>query len=466
MKPKRFFSAFLCVAFLLLNGCIQFTGTSIPAKPPVDSPSAPDILKTPQATLATPMVTLSLSYPYPAPYPNPTSSGPYPPPEPKITPTFGITPTFSPSPTATVTATSTPTFTATATFLPYTGKPFTLIFIRDGNLWLAEIGGRGERQLTHEPQGWYVSNFDVNPRGDRIAYVSWKGSLRVVDGMIKQVNLGTGKVSPVLGEGDVLIEGGVKWLGDSHLAYDYVHWYATGNSGTGVVTTPDVEFGMYPYFYFIIDLTTGETNHNIRKVVDISQSPDGRYWVTCIAGYPYEPNCEFVLYDLSANQSWPVAQETGWGWFLGWSPDSQWMIFSNRTSFYASETDHKFFIVNSITRLGKWVILPEQSGGSIRWSSKSDVIAYSGCEVGREFKGEIYKEEGCQIQFWNPDGTQIKKSIPLPERFGIISWTPDDTRLVLQKNAETLWIINVDGSGLRSILGGVMGGIVLSDNGD
>jgi hypothetical protein len=178
------------------------------------------------------------------------------------------------------------------------------------------------------------------------------------------------------------------------------------------------------------------------------------------AGYPYEPNCKFVLQDLVANQTLPVAQDTSWGWFLGWSPDSQWMLFSNSTGYFNNETNQKYSFVNTQTRIGKWVILPVKSHGSTAWASKSNVIAYSGCEG-----DETAPEENCQIQFWGPDGTQIKQPIPLDRPFSILSWLQDDIRLLLRERDSTLWIINVDGGGLQPILGGVPYPKVMSNDG-
>ena len=49
---------------------------------------------------------------------------------------------------------------------------------------------------------------------------------------------------------------------------------------------------------------------------------------------------------------------------------------------------------------------------------------------------------------WN----QAKPPIRLPELFQILSWTPDDLRLVIYPEDHTLWVINVDGSGLQQVV--------------
>jgi hypothetical protein len=85
---------------------------------------------------------------------------------PTVLPTKVVS-TETPQPTATKTATAEPSLTPTpspspeptATYPPYAGTPFTITFIRDGNLWLSEIGGTGERHLTHESNDWPVVEY-------------------------------------------------------------------------------------------------------------------------------------------------------------------------------------------------------------------------------------------------------------------------------------------------------------------
>jgi hypothetical protein len=66
---------------------------------------------------------------------------------PLATPTPGsalISPLPTPTPgPPTDTPTSTPTPSPTPTYPPYTDAPFKMVFLRDGNLWLSEIGGQG-----------------------------------------------------------------------------------------------------------------------------------------------------------------------------------------------------------------------------------------------------------------------------------------------------------------------------------
>jgi hypothetical protein len=425
----------LVLAFLFLNGCVPLSGTFKPTDSIIELTFTPTFVGKEETLLAYPVVTPDLASPYPV----PSTPGRYLSPTPSITPTIRYSPTI------------TPTFTATATLPPYTGKPFTIVYPRDGNLWLSEIGGRDEHQLTHEPEGWSVFRFDINRRGDRIAYITWKFDHELADAMIKQLDLRTGEISPLVGMGDGLIEYRLRWLDDTHLAYTYQEF---SNYHIATPAAPTPAGGYHPYNYFVFDLTSGKSTY-IPQAVDISQSPDGRYLLTCSSYYFYEPSCKFSLSDLVVNQTLPVAEDSFYGWFEGWSADSKWMLFAN-APYGNTQTDHKYLIVDPASRLGKWVDLPGHFCNSISWASHSDVIACSICE----------SETGCQIRFWGPDGIQTKPPIPLPQPFYIVSWTPDDTRIVLFPEDHTIWIINIDGTGLRQIFGNTPDLVVLPQSGD
>jgi hypothetical protein len=409
---------------------------------PVDHPV--EIARTP---ILTRTVEMPLAYPTDSPtqavaYPMQNTSEAYPPPLPYAAPTLKYTAS------ATLAPTSTLTFTPTGTLAPYTGKPFTIIF-NNGNLWLAEIGGTLERQLTHEPEGWSIQHFDINRRGDKIAYVTLKRDPDIADGMIKQVDVRTGEVYPLIGMDDALIEQHLKWLDDTHLAFTYQHF---SDYHIDTPTTPIPPSSYNPGYYSVFDLTSGKIN-NISQAVSISQSPDGRYFVTCISSYSYEPDCRFRLQDTATNQTQAVAEDTNFGQFQGWSADSQWMLFENAT--YGAQTDHKYLIVDPVSRLGTWVQMPGRACNATAWALQSAVVACSACE----------NEQACQIHFWGPDGKQAKPSISLPKPFQILSWTPDDTRLLLFPEDHTLWIINTDGTGLQQIFGNVIHWSVLPNNG-
>jgi len=95
------------------------------------------------------------------------------------------------------------------------------------------------------------------------------------------------------------------------------------------------------------------------------------------------------------------------------------------------------------------------------WAHQSDVIALSGCD------NEYENVTACQIRFFlGPDGNPILPSIPMTETLWVLAWTPDDTRLLLRGIGDTLWVINVDGSGLSPVLGGASRAMILYDRGE
>lgn len=437
----RIINLLFLIAFIFLSGCLPSSNTFNPTSslPIVTfTPTSGPTVQRAQAYRAVP--TEIIPYPYPGiPYPIPSVI---------------VTPPVFDSPTVTISAstpTITPTLTSTSTLPAYTGKPFSIVFIRDGNLWLTEIGGKGEQQLTHESEDWWVYRFDINRKGDRIAYVALKGQFPdVVNGMIKQFDFRTGQVSPLVGMEDQLLEDRVKWLDDTHLAYTYTE-YPAKDIDTPADPIPAEEY--HPYNYIVVVLNIGAKRF-ITDAVDISQSPDGRYLVTCLSGYVYEPSCEFHLFDQRTNQTYIVAEDSSYGWFKGWSSDSKWMLFANAT-YGHMETDRKYLIVDPVSRSGNWVLLPGASWGSTSWAFHSSVVACNICESGND----------CQIRFWGPGGNQTRQSISLRQQFWDISWTPDDKRLVLASPDHALWIINIDGTGLSRILNNVKDWAVLAKNG-
>jgi hypothetical protein len=426
LKPTSKPLLFLVIFFL--SGCEPLSSTISPTDP-IDLTSTPILVSIEETPPAYPVETPDLA---PA-YPGPPTIDLYPSAYPAVKPTVEDGPIFTTAPSATFAPEVASEFTPTATLPPYTGKPFTIIY-NYGNLWLAEIGGKIERQLTYEPDGWSISRYDINPSGDQIAYVSLKHNPEIADGMIKLLDLRTGEVKPLLGMGDGVIEYKINWLDDTHLAYSYEE-FEKYHISTPEVPTPIG--GYHSYYFHIYDLISGESTYTPRTI-DISQSPNGRYQLTCIRSKPLEEGCEFNLHDMNTQTTWAIDQASNWGWFEGWSSDSHWMLFKQ---FYNSPGDHKYLIVDTSSQLSTWV---DTDGGyciSTSWAFHSAVIACGVCEV----------NQGCQIRFWGPDGFQAKPPILLPKPFQVVSWTADDTRLLLFPEEYTLWVINLDGTGLREV---------------
>lgn len=263
--------------------------------------------------------------------------------------------------------------------------------------------------------------------------------------MIKLVDLRTGEVRPLFRMGDGLIENRVKWLDQTHLAFSYEDFGAYPMETPLPPPAPEV---YHPYFYSVFDLTTGETKP-VPQAVDISQSPDGRYLLTCTSSYHYEPDCEFRLHDLTTNHIEPVAEDTNFGWFRGWSSDSKWMLFEN--ALYGEVTDQKYLIVNALSLNSTWALGTGQPCNSTAWAFQSAVFACAVCEG----------EKGCQVRFYGSDGFQARSPITLPGQYYLVSWTPDDTRLLLYPEDHTLWLINLNGTDLQQVFGNVIDWAVL-----
>lgn len=422
------------IALLLLTAC---------AVVPTDSLSSTNGLS--GTTRSKPAnVATSTADAYPIPQTTTSFIVVYPPPSSGSEPTIRPPAAYSTKPTLPIAPTPTITMAPTITMSAYTGSPFSILF-NNGNLWLKEIGGEPERQLTHETEGWFINQFAINHAGDRIAYIALKRDVHIVDGMIKLVDLQTGEVRPLFGMGDGLIENRLKWLDQTHLAFSYEEF---GAYPMETPIPPPAPEGYHPYYYSVFDLTTGKTKP-VPQAVDISQSPDGRYLLTCTSSYFYEPDCEFRLHDLTTNRIVPVAEDTNFGWFRGWSSDSQWMLFEN--ALYGEGADQKYMIVNAYSLNSTWALGTGQGCDSTAWAFQSAVFACTVCEV----------EKGCQIRFYGPDGFQARPPISIPGQFFLVSWTPDDTRLLLYPEAHTLWLINADGTGLQQVFGNVINWAVL-----
>jgi WD40-like Beta Propeller Repeat len=392
---------------IALAGCVSQPAFQSPVVSPLQPPSS----------LATPTM-----MPTETPLPTPTST---------VTPVPSLTPTPSPSP------------TPTATYPPYADTPFTLLFIRDGNLWLSEIGGSGKRQLTHEPADWPVTEYAISPSCDRIAYIPYKGPPEA-NALIKQVALSSGVVSVLTGEEDAYIEYGVGWIDDQHLTFVLSEFLVAGRPPTGNVSEP--------FHHLIMDLNSGQRTL-IPESLNFSPSPDGRYWLTCSMYYVYEGDCKYQLEDRETSERWPVAQSKGWGSLIGWSPDSRQMLFSA----YHDPGDYtvQLMLVDTATRRERLVTPTNKTAMSAAWSPDGRIIAYTECGLGEDG----FSRKDCSLQLLdliNDQTRTIPIEFPFDSAHDLISlaWTTDGSRLILSSNDEAsgIWSIQLDGTDLRPVV--------------
>jgi len=311
---------------------------------------------------------------------------------------------------------------------------------------MSEIGGTGERQLTHEPTDWPVYWFDVSRQSDKIAYVVYKGP-PTIDAFIKQVSISTGVVSVLAGQGDPYSEYDVKWLDDDHIAFSLQE-----GTVSGFGKDPTIWAGIEPFHHIVMDLTTGERTFVPESLV-LAQSPNGHYWLTCTKVNPYgEGGCRYKLDDRITGKQWPILQDLDWVGFVAWSPNSQFMLFIETPGF-STETNTRLRVINAATREEKIVVRIDKYISSVRLSTDGRTIAFSQCD-----SRPTGARSSCALTLVNSDGTDTRE-IPIDfyDTVSDLSWTPDDSRLILSKEGTgpttcNVWSIRTDGTDLRPVI--------------
>lgn len=324
----------------------------------------------------------------------------------------------------------------TPTYPPYSDKPFVVIFIRDGDLWLSEAGGTGEHQLTDESEDWPVLEYAISPACDKIAYIVYHPPPEA-DAFIKQVDLLTGDVSVLTGKNDPYIEYNIGWLDDTHITFSLSEFTASGYTKE----TPAWE-QFKPFEHLIFNLVTGE-RIPVPQSLHLSQSPNGRYWLTGSCGYVYECPLEYVLHNLVTGEQWRVAKSIGWGRFLGWSPDSQWMLFTAYERGKAI-TLTQLVVINVATREERRITSSNQNVQAASWSPNGQSIALIQCDL-----------EGCALWTMSRTGDDIQR-VPteITDAAWSVDWIPDGSRLIFTREEDTsvVWSVRLDGTDLRPIV--------------
>ncbi len=242
------------------------------------------------------------------------------------------------------------------------------------------------------------------------------------------------------GENDPYIEYSIGWLDN-----DYLTLVVSEFAAPGYAKDPAIWKEIQPFHHIILDLATGKRTF-IPESLHFSQSPNGHYWLTGSCGYVYECPLEYILHDLSTNKQWRVAESIGWGRFLGWSPDSQWMLFS---AFERGETlsNVRLVLVDTATRKERPITSADRHVLSASWSPDGRSIAFIQCD-----------EKGCAPWVMNSLGKDLRKiPVEITDVAEGINWTPDSSRLIFARGEDSsvIWSVKVDGSDLRPIASNV-----------
>lgn len=426
MGAQRKHAVLVAILSLLLATCGQPDVSATLGKA-TETPKTP-----PRSTLTIEPSAPSTVLPYP-PFSPPPSPMPVSPPPPSSTPT----PSPVPSPT--------PIYPA------YAGAPFTIIFLRAGNLWLAEVGGGSERQLTAESTDWPVTDFAISPEGDRVAYVIYRGPPSL-DAVVKQVQISSGRVSVLAGENDQCSEYGVKWLDATHIAFRFQE-YAVQEHSDSSCFPEDVQRE-----HVVLDLTTGERT-SVPESLHLSQSPNGRYWLTCSCNYTYECSCQYVLHDLVTGQDTPVAENLDWANFLGWSPDAQSMLFTTGSGLAMDHPVLQLAIIDVATRETRVITPDDRVVTSAAWSPTGRVLAFTQCQSDDD---SSFPSMTCILWLADQQGANLQPiPVGIPPTYVsaamCLTWTPDGSRLVFAlpgpaPNTHAIWTVRLDGTDLRPIV--------------
>ncbi|MFC1878427.1 hypothetical protein ACFLZW_00800 [Chloroflexota bacterium] len=392
----------------------------------------------PTPIIQTPTTSQLSAYPNPTPYSpiGPTKKqSPYPQPSVGGIGHLTSTPAASPSPIPTISLSS------MVTYQPYNDQPFSAVCLRDGNLWLMEIGTGVERQLTYLPKDWNIHDFDISPLGDRVAYIPYINAA-FKNALIRVVHLPSGRLGVITGLNDPAIEYGVRWLSEDQITYQLYPSYAQGFSKQGPNHNLPHEYLSNPHRSIIMNLNSNELGL-FPDYAMVYQSPDKRFRLACDISNP--PTCQYVLLDIGSSEQWPVAGNVNFGKFIGWSPDSQFMLFTSQLRFQSNP--NQLLLIDTKSLLEITITDNLNRIMSASWSPDGEMIAYSFCN---EY------EEICEVWIVSKDG-KVSQAIPseYPLKAYELGWSPDGSRLIFKLGGfveKDFWSIRIDGTDLRPIL--------------
>lgn len=346
-------------------------------------------------------------------------------------------------PTETSTPIPTPESHPTPEWTPYVDAPFTVVFWRDGYLWLSEVGGQEERLIA--TVGWFGH---VSPDGQFVLYQTWDKQNETMTVMMTDIHdqhpRALGSVSlpeEILSRDDGSTM--LTWWDDTHVAYYTCVNFDRAKDDPG------------PFRQLkdmvVVNIETGESTTEAVSTFRYP-SPNGRYVLLGhnLRGVEQE-YLPYRLYDREAGEEWAVTDESIPARFLGWSPDGRLMLFS---LLLVEKREAEPLLVVDVETHAQRMITPEDkvAGGAV-WAPDGQTIAYYQCGSPRD---------ACvdpELWLTSPDGANRRRS--LKEKFILpgyepISWTPDGSRLVIElwDVMPSIWSVRVDGTDLRPIAEG------------
>jgi WD40 repeat protein len=249
----------------------------------------------------------------------------------------------------------------------------------------------------------------------------------------------------------------VDWLDETHVTFEL---QVSPVAGYKDDDSPCDFWGNEPFDRRVVDLTTGERTI-VSEAHNLTQSPDGRYWLTGYCDGITHCPLEYVLHDLVTGEQWPLrrleAIEGGFkglGRFVGWSPDSQWMLFEEYEGDpFFGPLLIRLVTVNTATREER-TITTNKNIALASWSPDGRTIAFTQSDPGGRGGCET---EMCSLWLIESDGNSVRQvpvEMPYSWVYGSLDWSPDGSRLVFSggDDSSVVWSVRLDGTDLRPII--------------
>lgn len=305
-----------------------------------------------------------------------------------------------------------------------------------------------ERQLTFEHQEMRIIDFDVSPDGTRIAYIPYR--LEPLNSLIKLIDISTGDTSVILGENDPFSEIRVVWLDNTTIAYK------NQNHEVPTFMTERVEIITR---YIVYDLAT-KKHLGITGFLSMYPSPNRLFSLGCTAGV--EGCARYAVQDLVNGKQYTLEGDIALGMFMGWSPDSQTMLFN--TLINADSCMSQLISVDVTTLNQTPITVQEESVSYARFSSTENLLFYRQEEI---IDFGICKSGKVENRILNLDNQKTYEiPVSFQEQVWEFDWTPDSKYLLFFRDGvgreHNLWIMDVKGSSLRPVLSNVEEYIVLA----